>query len=402
MRLNPTGLAVGTSAVLAALAAFRPFPQSATPPITVPFELRSDLALVRAEVNGQSALLILDSGSGVNVVDSALAASAQLDMSGPRARVMGRSDATMQLGRARSLRVGAAELRDALVAPSDLAAVQARVGRDVRGTIGYDLFARYVVVVDYRRRQLTLHDPGTFAYTGTGVVLPVTTATRVPITDAVLVTRRMGRIPVRLNLDLGSSAWAVRLGTRVVEKYGLDEDTATVRAPFGAGVGGASVGKLLRLPELRLGPLVIGRPSTALSSDSTGAFGRSASQDGTVGVPVFRRTLVIFDYARSRVILEPRERLDLPDSVDASGLSLTVGQDSTGPLGVEYVVSGSAAADAGIRAGDELLRVDDRTASATSLHATRLLLRTAGTTRRLTIRRGESTLTVSIVLRWII
>jgi hypothetical protein len=368
-------------------------------PTVIPFEMRGDLALVRVEVNGQLALLILDTGSGVITLDSAFADRAGIESSGRQANVMGGRTLSIRLGTARSIRVGGIELTNATVAATTaLRDVQARLGSDVVGGIGWDLFRSYVAEIDYETKTVTLSDPTSFVYGGTGIVLPVTTPHRLPIVHASLVTRTRGTLDARLVLDLGSGNYAIRLSTPFVAAHGIDQDTVTVMGPFGAGVGGVAEGPMLRLPRMQIGGLTVERPSAALSQASDGAFGNSAQSDGTIGVPVFRRTRMIVDLPHDRVILEPLGRFDLPDSVDASGITFTLEDAPVRALRVAYVVAGSAASKAGIQVGDELLRVDDRSADGLMPFDAKDLLRSAGQKRRLGIRRGTRSFDVSITL----
>ena len=367
------------------------------PAVVVPFELRGDVVLVQASVNGTGALLILDTGSGVSVVDSALAHEAGLAMNGPRVTVAGNRSTSMQLGTAKSVRVGRAELSDILIAPVSFSAVQERMGYDVRGSIGYELFQRYVVAIDFDARTLTLRDPREFSYTGSGVVLPVRVENRHPVADVSVVTRSHGTIVARMVLDLGSSSYALRFATDYARAHGLADDTTTIAGPFGAGVDGVTEGQLLRFPQLRIGALTIERPSAALSHEETGAFGAGAQADGTVGMPVFKRTRMIIDYSRSRVIFEPTGRLDMPDTVSTNGLSV-VSQGPARTLRVGYVMSGSPGDVAGVRVGDELAAVDGRSTDGMVVYEVTRLLRSAGA-HRLRLRRGGETLDVSFTPR---
>ena len=72
--------------------------------------------------------------------------------------------------------------------------------------------------------------------------------------------------PANLHLDLSSAAYALRLSSGFVTRYGIARDTTTVAGVFGTGVGGTLEGQLLRIPQLRIEKLEINRPSTALSS----------------------------------------------------------------------------------------------------------------------------------------
>lgn len=370
-----------------------------TGPVVVPFELRGDLIVVTVDVNGQPAALILDTGTGIGLaLDSTFAQQAHFHPSWHSAQANGH---TVPLGTVRSLHVGSAPLSNVGVVVVDIRTLQARVGRDVHGTIGSDLFERYVVTIDYEAQTITLVEPGTFTYAGSGIVVPVSLEHHLPVVGASLVTRTHGAIPVRLELDLGSSAYAVRLSQRAVTTYGLLNDTVTVHGPFGGGAGPATEGELLRMPSLEIGPLVISRPSTALAEEMDGPFGATAINDGTIGEPVLRRTRLTIDYSRSRVIMEQRGRFDLPDTVDGSGLSLASADSAGSAWRVLAVVPGSAGARAGVRPGDQVIGIDGVPAATLPYGRIRELLRADGVTRRLAVRREGTTLDVPVALTMI-
>jgi hypothetical protein len=372
-------------------------------PVVVPFELRGDYALVRVEVNGHPTLLILDTGSGALVLDSAFARLAEVEWSRfMHGTAVGSGNTSVRIGNARSVRVGTAALSNVRVASVDIHDVQARVGYDVQGALGYELFESYVVAIDYQAKTITLHEPAEFQYTGSGVVVPLTFEHRLPVINASIVTRTRGTIPANLHLDLGSAAYALRLSSGFVTRNGIAHDTTTMAGIFGTGVGGTLEGQLLRIPQLRIGKLEINRPSTALSSAKEGAFGMNAATDGTIGVPVMRRSRLIIDYPHSRAILEPQKNFSLPDSIDASGLTLRREIGADAPIEVAYVAKGSAGDAAGIQPGDELLSIDGAKVGSPNPQSARDLLRSAGKTRQLVLRRGTDTLRVSLHLRMII
>lgn len=374
-------------------------PSSLAAPVVLPFELRHDLVLVTVAVNGHPGTLILDSGAGAMVLDSAFAHDAEIDISWHDAQVNGRA---AHMGAARSVGLGEASLSDVMVVLAPLDAVRARVGHDVRGIIGYDVFKRYVVGVNYAGRTITLAEPATFTYQGAGSIVPIHVEDRLPVLDASIVTRRSGTIPARLQLDLGSANYALRFTMRFATAHDLKHDTVTVTGPFGAGANGASDGDLLRLPQLKLGTLSIERPSAALSHETIGPFGATEATDGTIGEPVFGRMRLIIDYSRSRLIMEPMGRLDVPDSVDASGLTLTTDAANDRVRRVAEVVAGSAGDKAGVRVGDELVGIDGRPADSLSGDEVRNLLRADGVTRRLRLRRDDRTFEVTVRLKTIV
>jgi hypothetical protein len=372
-------------------------------PAAIPFELRGDYALIHATINGRPATLILDSGSGAMVLGDGFAAQAGIKVV-PfiTARAEGQTTSRVQIGIARTVQIGAATLSNVRVAIVPFGNISLKIGSEVVGTLGYELFQNYVVSLDYNSRTMTLTDPAKFSYEGNGVVLPITIFRNLPVVNAVIGTRKHGNVKARLNVDLGSATYAVRLGSGFVDRHGLRDDTVTTRIVFGTGVGGTQIGELFRLPELKLGSLTVKRPSVALSNTRDGAFGQTAETDGTVGSPILRRGRVIFDYARSRAIIEPGESFGSPDSVDASGLALSRAGGRTSPVFVDWVVPGSAADSAGVRPGDQILRVDGREPPGVTAQDVRNGFRQPGLTRELVLLRGADTLTKKIRLRAII
>ena len=136
--------------------------------------------------------------------------------------------------------------------------MRSRLGYDVHGSLGYEMFDRYVVDIDYPARTITLREPKDFVYEGGGTVLPITLTGRVPATNASIVTRTKGTIDARLEIDLGLANYAVRLASGIVKAHDLDHDTVGVTGVFGVGVGGVIEGQLLRMSQLRLGNLSAG------------------------------------------------------------------------------------------------------------------------------------------------
>ena len=77
-----------------------------------------------------------------------------------------------------------------------------------------------------------------------------------------------------------------------------------------------------------------------------------------------------------------------------------IGADA--PIEAAHVIKGSAGAAAGIRPGDQLLSIDGTNVGSPNAQPARDLLRAAGKTRQLLLRRGADTLRVSLHLRMII
>jgi hypothetical protein len=203
-------------------------------------------------------------------------------------------------------------------------------------------------------------------------------------------------LPARLLLDLGSGVLAVRLMAPFVQEHRLLATSGGYTAPIGTGVGGTVVGRIARLDAVDVAGLWVTRPIVGMAERPEGFFGTTMA-DGTVGAPVFRRTRMILDYTRSRVIFEPARGFDAPYEPEMSGMML--GAAPGDAVTVDYVVASGPAARAGITPGDILLSVDGRPARADELDRIREAFARAHTQHRLTLRRGTSTRTVTLTTR---
>jgi S1-C subfamily serine protease len=130
---------------------------------------------------------------------------------------------------------------------------------------------------------------------------------------------------------------------------------------------------VVRLDSLTLGSIVIAGPIAGYSVET-----ERRGDAGTMGVAVLSRFNLTFDYTRRRLILEPTARTHRPMQYDASGLLLTGSGPDLRGIEVLYVEPGSPAAEAGIKPGDALVKVDDKPVSALGLTGVRSRLTQPG------------------------
>jgi hypothetical protein len=273
-------------------------------PATLPFRDVDGWILVPAQVGGRGPVdFVLDSGAGMLSLligpDSPLA----FDMT--QARKLGADDdlgapvAAPQPGL--DIDLGPVALLDqtALAIPLDTVKCTPQTPTPpFVGVLGHELFTRYTVAVNYDRHEVTLHDPDTYQYTGKGQVLPLHFDNRQPFIDATVTSPAGASYPVRLHVDSGANLdLSLFTGSRPeIVPAGAERGEAcfaggkaeyqrgsTVRLSFGDEAG-------VELP----------------AQYSIGREVRDDGQHGRLGTRFLRRYNVVFDYARERLILEPR------------------------------------------------------------------------------------------------
>jgi hypothetical protein len=114
-----------------------------------------------------------------------------------------------------------------------------------------------------------------------------------------------------------------------------------------------------------------------------------------LGLDLLSRYVVTFDFPHQAIYLKKGRQFDRPIRYDRSGLAIL---RVKGQTVVESVTDDSAAARAGIRAGDVLLQIDNQPINAMTLFTLRDRLCEEGKKVQLTVRRGARRMDVPLTL----
>jgi len=220
--------------------------------------------------------------------------------------------------------------------------------------LGYELFSRYVVELDYEHCRLRLYDPTTYRTPPDAFSLPIDIVYNHPYVRASVRSRGGKTVSGRFVIDLGS-AQSVILTPRAVQQSEMLKDTPTRRGK-GGGIGGEFDVHTGRMRSLSVGPFTVHDPLAILPLG--GVLADAEDAVGNLGGGFLRRFRVVFDYSRRRMLLTPNSRFEESDEIDMSGLTLRAEGDGLREVSIAHVRADSPAADAGLRAGDRILAVD--------------------------------------------
>ncbi len=360
---------------------------------TVPFELLNNHIYANVKIDGRGPYTFLCDTGGANIVSPSVARELGLKSQGAlQGRGVGEKSEDVGLTKIQSVQVGDATLSNQLFAIFDLDSYTNVEGVDIRGLIGYEIFKRFVVRVDYEHNQLTLTLPPAFAYHGSGTPVPFQFNSHIPQVDG-----EIEGIQGKFDIDTGSRS-SLSVLKPFAEKHDLANRLhATVHAVTGWGVGGAAKGLLARAQMLRLGSVPVAEPVVEISLQSKGAF-TSEYVAGNVGAGVLKRFNITFDYPHQQLIFERNANYSKPDAYDRSGMWLNKSGDA---FEVMDVVANGPAAAAGLKVGDKIQAIDDRAAAQLSLPEVRARFRTqpAGTRVKLSVQSGADKRDVMLVLK---
>ena len=373
-----------------------------TLPATIPVELWGNHVFLKACVGERELDFILDTGAGGTTLD--LETAKQLGFKLGQTLAVGGAGPSHVAG-ARVEGATAAIAGTTLTQQVQLAIDMARLppleGHRIDGILGDDFIGRYVVAIDYARRELRIYDRDAFHYDGPGTSVPATMINAFP---HIVADVRLGNgetVRGRMVIDVGSSGSLALTKTFVEERRLREHVVPTIHRTGGGGIGGTTTFDVGRVAALGIGGIELSGPIVSLFGDSAGAMTQSPSWDGNIGGAILRRFTLYLDYQGKRLIFEPNATARDPFEFDMSGITFRL-DDELKTILVETVAPGSPAADAGLAHGDVIASVDGMPEGSQELAELRERLRRPGERVKFVVRRNGEERRVEIVTRRLI
>jgi hypothetical protein len=381
-----------------------PFKFEQPGPLTVPFELTSNKIYFPLQVNGGGPFwFIFDTGAGLSIsLDARLADELGVEAFGEYSTGgAGANIVQARLAKDVGLRLGApgeagivfdAQAADIIPLDQILGPTE---GRRPFGLFGGGLIKHLVVAIDYPARRLTFHDPAAYTYPGAGQVIPLQLMSDCPVVEATVTLP--GRPPAAgmFLVDVGIRSALTLTAPFVKQHELLASPQPFIQATVGWGIGGR-VDEQVGRGTLRLGPFEITEMVMGLSEATAGAE-NSSMLAGIIGDELMRRFDLVLDYPNGRMFLAPNADFAQPYEFDMSGLFLRAEPPDYRRVTVLSVTTGSAAEEAGLRAGDELEGVNG--ALPPSLEAVRQAALRPGQRLALRVRRSEQVFDIELTTR---
>lgn len=333
--------------------------------VTIPFELHSNLVIIPVRVNdGETLKFILDTGvrtailtdqgyvDGIPLVDDRIIT------------VMGVGDqgeisAYVSSGVTFDLPEGvAANGNSILILKDDYLQLDSFLGTRIHGILGYELFSRFVVEIDYMRQQVVLHRPDKFRPRKSFKRVPISVEDTKPYVEgAVLQLNDSTTLTTKLMIDTGASH-SLMLNRQSDDRITVPE--RHISGYLGRGLSGEIYGQMARVPQLNIGDYTLKRVTSSFPEENAflEVVTERTGNQGNIGGAVLKRFRVIFDYANGFVYLKKNRLFRTPFEYNMSGMELK----ATGPLLTTLLVStvakDSPARRAGIQPGDMIVSVN--------------------------------------------
>lgn len=360
---------------------------------TVPFVPYAGLIMVEVSINGGKPLpFILDTG-GLNLLTPDAAHKLGIVGAGHLAvQGVGETTQPMQTAQVKSYRVGDVVMDDQQFLIIDLPRLLTDRGAQepVAGIIGYELLRRFATRVDYDRNTLTFTPVAQFHGVPEATAVPIVFNDRTPQIQA-----RVNGASGTFKLDTGD-AGELTVFEPFARAHGI-RPLGQVVADEAKGAGGKIATTEAYVESFSLGPFTIARPFTSFAAPAKGAFA-STLLAGNIGHGILAHFVLTFDYEHRQLYLEPSAHFALPQPRGHTGVGLD--REEHDAFVVATLQPGSAGDQAGVKAGDRVVAIDDVPAAHMGLDdVRRAMQQPAGTRMRMTIVRKGVTRVYTLILR---
>jgi predicted aspartyl protease len=248
-----------------------------------------------------------------------------------------------------------------LVLQEDYLELRNYLGADVQGILGYEVFSRFVVEIDYENRHLTILAPDFYKPKKNFEVLHIEIEDTKPYVEVPVTLKNGTVINAKLLVDTGASHGLVldpASDNRIVvpEKH--------VNSLIGRGLGGAINGKISRISSIELGKYKLEEVIANFPNPEDYGYvedtikSSDVFRNGAIGGELLRRFKVVFNFPMGKMYLKKNSSFSRKFNFNLSGMTFKAKGVRLRRYEITDVRQGSSADKAGILTGDELVSIN--------------------------------------------
>jgi hypothetical protein len=246
-----------------------------------------------------------------------------------------------------------------LVLEEDYLELRNYLGADVHGVLGYELFSRFIVTIDYERREMVLTRPDKFKPKRRAQKIKISVEDTKPYFVTTVGMTDSSKCRTKLLIDSGASHGLI-----------LEPDSNdTIKVPkhyvksiIGRGLGGVITGRIGRIASIKLGKYEVSNvianfpdPNSYMDTLKTS---RMVKRNGAVGGEILSRFKVTFDFPREYLYLQRNAAFRKRFYYNMSGLTLKAKGAKLETFEITDVREQSPGEKAGIKPGDLIMKIN--------------------------------------------
>lgn len=292
----------------------------------IPFKLINNLIFIPLEINGVKLNFLLDSGVNETILFSLEDKEVNFNNTEKiKFAGLGESMDIEGLKSENNLVTIGKDFRDenhtVYVILDERINFSSHIGIPVNGIIGYHFFKNHPVDIDFISEKITVFNNSDILKKRVRrfTEFPITIEGNKPYLKAdVEMTSK--KVSSKMLLDLGNSD-AVWLFPKLIEDFVYNRPN--IDDYLGQGFNGDIFGKRSRIHRLYIGDYIFEKPLSAMPDEySIQNLKLVPDRKGSIGSDIFRRFEVIFDYPQNKIYLRKNKHFDDPFLFNKSGLDI--------------------------------------------------------------------------------
>lgn len=343
--------------------------------VIIPVEIMNNMIVIPVVLNNQAPLkFILDTGVRTTVLTQktysdilGLTYSKEIFISGPGGEKL--VDAYVTDNVTLDLPGVHGEGHSMLVLEKDYLELRNYLGTEVHGILGYELFSRFIVRMDYHKKRIVLLSPEKFRKKRRYQTMKIMIEDTKPFVMAKAKLNDNTELGVKLLMDTGASHGLV-LEPESDPQINVPEKN--IESIIGRGLGGEITGRIGRIDALELGSykidnIIANFPDPESYSD---AFFKSESirRNGAIGGEILSRFSVIFNFPDEEVYLKKNAAFKKEFNYDMAGLIIKAKGSRLRTYEITHLRNGSPGEQAGLKEGDLIMTINGTEAAAMDLN----------------------------------
>ena len=230
------------------------------------------------------------------------------------------------------------------------------LGTDVDGIFGAEIFEKYYVHINYKSRMIELYNKRPNKHINSNYhQLPVEIRKSKGYLSCMVMNNNNQLFLSELLLDTGSNI-------PVIIKNKQPEDlniTNYVNAEIGEGLSGALYSNVCRVKKIFLDTFKLDSVITAFSETPiTFKEVNENTLDGNIGNDVLNRFDMYYAYPEKSIYIKSTSKLHEPFEFNVSNIILLENKSKNGGFVIKSIASNSPPLQAGLKNGDELVKID--------------------------------------------
>lgn len=252
-----------------------------------------------------------------------------------------------------------------LVLEEDFLQLKNYLGVEVHGILGYELFRRFIVKINYDRKIITLYEPAFFKPNKRFSKIPITLEDTKPYLKLDVTQMNAKKISAKLLVDTGASHTIL-----------LNQDThADIEYPerkiesvLGRSIGGSVLGFLGRVKKIEVDKFQFEDVIASFPEPQELDLYKEQNRNGTIGGGLLGRFVTVIDYFNEYIYLKKGKDYKKGFEYNMSGIEVKTTGTHLDSFVIQSIRKNSPSERAGLLKEDKILMLNGHSPSALTLN----------------------------------